>query len=78
MSCAPRSSHAARDTCIDCSHRDPSIAPATGTPESGGWSTREVRQLIHLLVGLNIVGFDVVEVRLTHGFALRLDLAGTL
>ena len=43
---------------------DPSHAPATGTPETGGWTTREMRSLIHGLKGLNVVGFDVVEVRL--------------
>lgn len=41
---------------------DPSIAPATGTPESGGWTTRELKRLIHGLKGLNLVGADVVEV----------------
>jgi agmatinase len=41
---------------------DPSIAPATGTPESGGWTTREVKRLIKGLEGINLVGADVVEV----------------
>ncbi|CDZ98153.1 arginase deacetylase [Phaffia rhodozyma] len=41
---------------------DPSMAPATGTPESGGWTTREIRRIIHGLKGLNFVGFDLVEV----------------
>lgn len=41
---------------------DPSIAPATGTPESGGWTTRELKRYIKGLEGLNIVGADVVEV----------------
>jgi agmatinase len=41
---------------------DPSIAPATGTPESGGWTTREVKRFIKGLEGIKVVGADVVEV----------------
>ncbi|KAK2812449.1 hypothetical protein FQN50_001450 [Emmonsiellopsis sp. PD_5] len=47
---------------IDIDVLDPSIAPATGTPESGGWTTRELKQYIKGLKGLNLVGADVVEV----------------
>lgn len=32
-----------------------------GTPESGGWTSRELRRIIYALRGLNVVGFDVVE-----------------
>lgn len=41
---------------------DPSIAPATGTPESGGWTTRELKRFLKGLEGVNLVGADVVEV----------------
>ena len=41
---------------------DPSIAPATGTPESGGWTSRELKRFLKGLEGLNMVGADVVEV----------------
>lgn len=41
---------------------DPSIAPATGTPESGGWTTRELKRFIKGLEGVHLVGADVVEV----------------
>jgi agmatinase len=41
---------------------DPSIAPATGTPESGGWTTRELKRFIKGLEGIHLVGADVVEV----------------
>jgi agmatinase len=41
---------------------DPSIAPATGTPESGGWTTRELKRFIKGLEGIKLVGADVVEV----------------
>jgi agmatinase len=38
------------------------VAPATGTPETGGWSTRELRTIIRGLEGLNFVAADIVEV----------------
>jgi agmatinase len=38
------------------------MAPATGTPEPGGWTTREVKKILRGLSSLNIVGADVVEV----------------
>jgi guanidinopropionase len=45
---------------IDCI--DPSMAPGTGTPEIGGFTTREVQAMLRLLEGVDIVGADVVEV----------------
>ncbi|WP_342643740.1 agmatinase [Rhodoligotrophos ferricapiens] len=45
---------------IDCI--DPSMAPGTGTPEVGGFTTREAQQMLRLLDGVKIVGADVVEV----------------
>jgi guanidinopropionase len=45
---------------IDCI--DPSMAPGTGTPEIGGFTTREVQAMLRLLPGVRIVGADVVEV----------------
>jgi hypothetical protein len=45
---------------IDIDVIDPGIC--TGTPESGGWTTRELRQIIRGLEPLRIVGGDVVEV----------------
>jgi len=41
---------------------DPSHAPGTGIPSPGGLTPREVFSLIHELVELEIIGFDVVEV----------------
>ncbi|KZT30919.1 Arginase/deacetylase [Neolentinus lepideus HHB14362 ss-1] len=41
---------------------DPGLAPATGTPEAGGWTVREVKRIIRGLAGLNFVGADIVEV----------------
>ena len=47
---------------LDIDTLDPAFAPATGTPETGGWSTRELRTIIRGLDGLKIVSADVVEV----------------
>lgn len=38
------------------------VAPATGTPETGGWSTRELRTILRGLDGVNFIGADIVEV----------------
>lgn len=45
---------------IDCV--DPAFAPGTGTPEVGGFTSFEAVQLVRSLVGLNCIGFDLVEV----------------
>lgn len=45
---------------IDCI--DPSMAPGTGTPEVGGFTTREAQEMLRLLDGIDIVAADVVEV----------------
>ncbi|KAF9451405.1 Arginase/deacetylase [Macrolepiota fuliginosa MF-IS2] len=47
---------------LDIDVVDPGLAPATGTPEAGGWTTREVKRILRGLAGLNFVGADVVEV----------------
>ncbi|KAH9965129.1 arginase family-domain-containing protein [Lactifluus volemus] len=47
---------------LDIDVIDPGLAPATGTPEPGGWTTREVKRIIRGLAGLNFIGADVVEV----------------
>ncbi|KAF7431119.1 hypothetical protein PC9H_006839 [Pleurotus ostreatus] len=47
---------------IDIDSIDPAFAPATGTPETGGWSTRELRTILRGLDGLRIVSADIVEV----------------
>lgn len=41
---------------------DPGFAPATGTPEVGGLTPFEALRFVRSLAGLEIVGFDVVEV----------------
>ncbi|KAK0619191.1 arginase family-domain-containing protein [Immersiella caudata] len=47
---------------IDIDTLDPAFAPATGTPETGGWSTRELRTIVRGLEELNLVAADIVEV----------------
>ena len=47
---------------IDIDTLDPAFAPATGTPETGGWTTRELRTIIRGLEGINFVAADIVEV----------------
>jgi agmatinase len=41
---------------------DPAFAPGTGTPEVGGFTSAEAVDLVRGMQGLNLVGFDVVEV----------------
>ncbi len=47
---------------VDIDVLDPAHAPATGTPEAGGMTSRELLGVIRGLAGLNLVGADVVEV----------------
>ena len=47
---------------FDIDSIDPSMAPGTGTPEIGGFTTREAQAMLRSLRGLDIVGADVVEV----------------
>ncbi|KAK4987370.1 hypothetical protein LTR66_007615 [Elasticomyces elasticus] len=47
---------------VDIDVLDPAFAPATGTAEVGGWSTRELLTILDGLQGLDVVGADVVEV----------------
>lgn len=47
---------------VDIDVIDPGLAPGTGTPEPGGWSTRELIRILRGIEDLNLVGADVVEV----------------
>jgi agmatinase len=47
---------------LDIDVLDPAFAPGTGTPESGGLTSRELLSVLRGLTGLNLVGGDVVEV----------------
>jgi agmatinase len=41
---------------------DPAFAPGTGTPEAGGWSSREAIAILRGLKGVQLIAGDVVEV----------------
>ena len=47
---------------VDIDSADPAFAPGTGTPEVGGLTSYQLLQLVRGLLGLNLVGFDLVEV----------------
>jgi len=47
---------------FDVDFVDPAFAPGTGTPEIGGFTSREAQEFVRGLSGLEIVGCDVVEV----------------
>lgn len=47
---------------FDIDFFDPAYAPATGTPEVGGYTSFEGLQFIRGLKDINFVGFDIVEV----------------
>lgn len=47
---------------IDIDVIDPGLAPGTGTPEPGGWTTRELIRVLRGIESLNVVGADIVEV----------------
>lgn len=42
---------------IDIDVIDPGLAPGTGTPEPGGWTTRELIRVLRGIEGLNVVCF---------------------
>ena len=47
---------------FDVDFVDPAFAPGTGTPEIGGFTSREAQEFVRGLAGLDIIGCDVVEV----------------
>lgn len=47
---------------LDIDSADPAFAPGTGTPEVGGLTSYLLLQLVRGLRGLNLAGFDLVEV----------------
>lgn len=47
---------------VDIDVLDPAYAPATGTAEPGGWTSRELLSILDGLTGLKVIGADVVEV----------------
>lgn len=53
---------------VDIDVLDPAFAPATGTSEVGGWSTRELLTILDGLEGLEIVGADVGTLHLDNAW----------
>ncbi|CDR40528.1 CYFA0S05e01486g1_1 [Cyberlindnera fabianii] len=47
---------------VDVDSMDPAFAPASGTVEPGGWTSRELLTVLDGLAGLKVIGGDVVEV----------------
>jgi agmatinase len=47
---------------FDIDFIDPSFAPGTGTPEIGGFTSREAQELVRALIGIDLVALDLVEV----------------
>lgn len=47
---------------LDIDAADPAYAPGTGTPEVGGFTSYQLLQLVRGLAGLDLIGFDLVEV----------------
>jgi agmatinase len=47
---------------VDIDVLDPAFAPATGTAEPGGWTSRELLSILDGLEGLKVIGADLVEV----------------
>jgi agmatinase len=47
---------------FDVDFVDPAFAPGTGTPEIGGFTSREAQEFVRGLAGMDVVGCDVVEV----------------
>lgn len=60
---------------IDC--LDPAFAPGTGTPVSGGLTSREALMTLRALGGLDIVGADIVEVAPAYDHADITAIAGS-
>lgn len=58
---------------VDIDVLDPAFAPGTGTPESGGLTSRELLTILRSLNSLNVVGADIVEVSPAYDHA---DITG--
>lgn len=59
---------------IDC--LDPAYAPGTGTPVCGGLTTHQAIQILRGLIGINLIGMDLVEVAPAYDVGEITALAG--
>lgn len=62
---------------LDIDVLDPAHAPATGTPEAGGLTSRELLAILRGLRGLNLIGADVVEVAPAYDHAELTGIAAS-
>lgn len=62
---------------IDIDVLDPAFAPGTGTPEAGGFTSRELLAILRGLSGLNLVGADLVEVAPAYDHAQVTGIAAS-
>ena len=53
---------------VDIDVLDPSFAPATGTAEVGGWTTRELLTILDGLEGIELIGADVGKLKACCNF----------
>jgi agmatinase len=60
---------------IDIDVLDPAFAPGTGTPEVAGMTSRELLMIMRRLIGMNVIGGDVVEVAPAYDHADITSLA---
>jgi len=61
---------------LDIDVLDPAFAPGTGTPEAGGFSSRQLLELLLNLKQFNIAGFDMVEISPPYDFGDNTALLG--
>ncbi|CFX22819.1 Ureohydrolase [Syntrophomonas zehnderi OL-4] len=61
---------------LDIDVLDPAFAPGTGTPEAGGVTSRELLKMLVKLGGLNVVGFDMVEISPPHDIGDNTSILG--
>jgi agmatinase len=59
---------------IDC--LDPAFAPGTGTPVCGGLTSNQAIQILRGLIGINLIGMDLVEVAPAYDVGDITALAG--
>lgn len=58
---------------VDIDVLDPAYAPATGTAEVGGWTTRELLTILDGLSGMEVIGADVGKLLYTSRFSSYKD-----
>ena len=61
---------------LDIDVMDPAYANGTGTPEPGGISSSEMLEAMAAMKGINLVGFDIVEVSPPYDHSDRTALLG--